>query len=65
MGGFTLFDGGEPRRVLLPDEMVDLILDGRIDLPKITEEEIRDRSKGDGLAKGLVISMVIPLNLRA
>ncbi|KDR77170.1 hypothetical protein GALMADRAFT_155817 [Galerina marginata CBS 339.88] len=32
-----------------------LLKNGEIDFPKITEEEIRDRSKGDGLSKALVI----------
>ena len=55
MGGFTLFRGKKPKGVLLPGEMEDLLLEGRIDLPQITEEEIQDRSKSDGLSKALVI----------
>ncbi|KDR77205.1 hypothetical protein GALMADRAFT_246490 [Galerina marginata CBS 339.88] len=55
MGGFTLFEGGKPKRVLLLNEMEKLLENGKIDLPDITEEEIQDRSKGDGLSKALVI----------
>ncbi|KDR77183.1 hypothetical protein GALMADRAFT_66531 [Galerina marginata CBS 339.88] len=55
MGGFTLYEGGTPKGVLLPGEMQSLLIAGKIDLPQITEEEIRDRSKGDGLSKALVI----------
>ncbi|KDR77202.1 hypothetical protein GALMADRAFT_139214 [Galerina marginata CBS 339.88] len=55
MGGFTLFSGGKPLRVLLSNEMEDLLRAGKIDFPTITEEEIKDRSKSDGLSKVLVI----------
>ncbi|KDR77194.1 hypothetical protein GALMADRAFT_139208 [Galerina marginata CBS 339.88] len=55
MGGFTLFEGGKPKDVLLPKQMEELLLAGRIDLPSVAEEEIRDRSKGDGLSKVVVI----------
>ncbi|KDR77186.1 hypothetical protein GALMADRAFT_434880 [Galerina marginata CBS 339.88] len=55
MGGFTLLEKGERPRVLFPEEMESLLRIGLIDLPQITEEEIRDRSKGDGLSKALVI----------
>ncbi|KDR77192.1 hypothetical protein GALMADRAFT_435041 [Galerina marginata CBS 339.88] len=55
MGGFTLFEGGRPKAVLLPDKMEKLLLEGRIDLPQITEEEFHDRSKGDAIAKTLLI----------
>ncbi|KDR77193.1 hypothetical protein GALMADRAFT_120316 [Galerina marginata CBS 339.88] len=55
MGGFTLFEAGKPKEVLLPGQMERLLLAGKIDLPQITEEDIQDRSKGDGLAKALVV----------
>ncbi|KDR77199.1 hypothetical protein GALMADRAFT_435475 [Galerina marginata CBS 339.88] len=55
MGGFTLFEGGNPKEVLLPEKMDELLLEGRIDFPRVTVEEIWDRSKGDGLSKAIVI----------
>ncbi|KDR76930.1 hypothetical protein GALMADRAFT_419489 [Galerina marginata CBS 339.88] len=55
MGGFTLFEGGKPKEVLLPGKMENLLLTGQIELPQISEEEIHDRSKGGGLSKTLVI----------
>jgi hypothetical protein len=55
MGGFILVEGGEPKKVLLPNTMEELLLKGQLDLPEITEEDIYDRSKADGLSKALVI----------
>jgi hypothetical protein len=55
MGGFVLFDDNGPVRTLDPDELQSLAQDGEIDFPCITENEIRDRSKGDMLSKGLVM----------
>ena len=54
MGGFVLVKE-EERRVLKFEEMLSLIKEGRIKFPEITEDEIKDRSKADALAKGLVI----------
>jgi hypothetical protein len=55
MGGFMLFDDNGPVRPLDPDELQSLAQKGEIDFPCITENEIRDRSKGDMLSKGLVV----------
>ena len=55
MGGFTLHDGDKPIRVLEADEMEELSEAGKIKWPTITEEEIRDRSKGDYLSKTIVL----------
>ena len=55
MGGFKLFDDEGPVRTLNPDELQSLAQNGEIDFPCITENEIRDRSKGDVLSKGLVV----------
>ena len=52
MGGFMLFDNCEPSHTLLPGELKRHLLDGNID---ITEKEVKDKSKGDALSKGLVI----------
>jgi hypothetical protein len=55
MGGFMLFDDNGPVRTLGPKELQSLALNGEIDFPWITENEIRDKSKGDVLSKGLVV----------
>ncbi|KIK08796.1 hypothetical protein K443DRAFT_84407, partial [Laccaria amethystina LaAM-08-1] len=53
MGGFRLLT--TPPRVLSPEEFEVLLETGQIDFPSITEEEIGDKSKGDMLAKSLVV----------
>ena len=55
MGGFKLYNDDGPVRILSPEELQSLAQDGEIDFPCITENEIRDRSKGDLLSKGLVV----------
>jgi hypothetical protein len=55
MGGFVLHEGKEPKQVLFLETMKSLLQDGQIDLPEITEEEIQDRSKSDGLSKAIAI----------
>jgi len=55
MGGFVLFEGQNPRGVLLLETMKSFLQEGKIDLPAITEKEIQDRSKGDGLSKVLAV----------
>jgi len=55
MGGFTLYKGEEPQGVLLHKRLAILFESGKIELPKITEAEIEDRSKRDSLSKALAI----------
>jgi hypothetical protein len=55
MGGFMLFEGGKPTRTLTPEELESFSASGKIDFPQITEMEIQDKSKGDGLSKGIVV----------
>ncbi|KAG1730951.1 uncharacterized protein EDB91DRAFT_1155705 [Suillus paluster] len=55
MGGFMLYVNGIPRATLTPDELLQFVHEGSVDMPVITEEEIEDRSKGDGLSKGVTI----------
>ena len=55
MGGFTLHAQGRPLRVLEWRDLEALARAGWIDWPDITEEEIKDKSKGDFLSKGIVI----------
>ena len=50
-----LFDDNGSVRTLDPDELQSLAQKGEIDFPCITENEIRDKSKGDVLSKGLVV----------
>ena len=55
MGGFTLHAKGRPIRVLEWKDLRALARAGRVDWPNITKEEIKDRSKGDHLSKGIVV----------
>ena len=55
MGGFILYEGKTPRGVLTAEHMERLLKEGRILFPDISEDEIQDRSKGDGISKFLVI----------
>ncbi|TFK36322.1 hypothetical protein BDQ12DRAFT_699617 [Crucibulum laeve] len=55
MGGFMLFENGIPSRTLLLPELEDLMKEGNVDLPDVTEDDIEDKSKGDILSKGLVL----------
>ena len=56
MGGFMLHDfEGNTLGVLSPERLQELSNLGNIDVPKVTEKEINDRSKGHALAKGIVI----------
>ena len=50
-----LMDGDERKGVLTHRMMRDLLRKGKIAFPSITEEEIEDRSKADGLGKGIAI----------
>ncbi|KDR73310.1 hypothetical protein GALMADRAFT_72785 [Galerina marginata CBS 339.88] len=55
MGGFTLYDGEKSLGVLGPVKLHTLLRKKRITMPHVKEEEIKDRSKTDGLSKALVI----------
>ncbi|KAG1721808.1 hypothetical protein EDB19DRAFT_1960059, partial [Suillus lakei] len=55
MGGFMLYVNGKPRATLTPDELRCFIREGFVDMPVISEAEIEDRSKGDGLSKCIAI----------
>ncbi|KAF8520601.1 hypothetical protein BU17DRAFT_88782 [Hysterangium stoloniferum] len=55
MGGFMLFEGKEAKGTLSPECFDELLRKGTIEAPTITQTEIQDRSKGDGLSKGLVV----------
>ena len=55
MGGFMLYDGDKAVGVLGPRQLEDLHTEGKIAIPLVKEEVIKDHSKGDGLSKALVI----------
>ncbi|KAG1730950.1 uncharacterized protein EDB91DRAFT_737230 [Suillus paluster] len=59
MGGFMLNVDDKPRATLDPDELLDFVRKGSMDMPIITEAEIEDRSKGDGLSKGIAILQLV------
>jgi len=55
MGGFMEYEGNQPIRVLLPDQLESYSLTGNGNFPRISKAEIEDRSKGDAISKGFVI----------
>ncbi|KAG2340255.1 hypothetical protein BDR05DRAFT_984127 [Suillus weaverae] len=55
MGGFVLYVHGEPRATLTPNELERFVRKGYVEMPVITEADIEDRSKGDGLYKCIAI----------
>ncbi|KAI9455369.1 hypothetical protein F5148DRAFT_1288266 [Russula earlei] len=55
MGGFMEYEGNQPIRVLLPDELNSYSLTGNGDFPRISKAEIEDKSKGDLISKTFVI----------
>jgi hypothetical protein len=55
MGGFMLMHEDEMMGVLTPKTFSDLLQEGAIKFPSITEAEIEDRSKADSLAKGIAV----------
>ena len=59
MGGFMLMDGNVSKGVLTGEIFLELLEEERIDLPTITEEEILDRSKGDGLSQVVAIVQTV------
>ncbi|KAG1730948.1 uncharacterized protein EDB91DRAFT_737112 [Suillus paluster] len=59
MGGFMLYVNDKPRATLHPNELLNFVRKGSMDMPVITETEIEDRSKGDGLSKGIAILQLV------
>ncbi|KDR71422.1 hypothetical protein GALMADRAFT_74889 [Galerina marginata CBS 339.88] len=55
MGGFVLADGDHDISVLTPSEFNQLLARKEIGFPLISEKEIQDRSKSDGLSSALVV----------
>ncbi|KAG1813929.1 uncharacterized protein BJ212DRAFT_384073 [Suillus subaureus] len=59
MGGFMLYVDGKPQATLTPHELLRFVREGHVDMPVITEADIEDRSKGDGLSKGIAILQLV------
>ncbi|KAG1732798.1 hypothetical protein EDB19DRAFT_2026907 [Suillus lakei] len=59
MGGFMLHVDGEPRATLEPDQLLQFVREGSVDIPDITEADINGRSKGDGLSKCVAILQLV------
>ncbi|KAG2109821.1 hypothetical protein DEU56DRAFT_749915 [Suillus clintonianus] len=55
MGGFILYVDGKPRATRTPGELLRFVRDRSVDMPIISEAEIKDRSKGDGLSKAIAL----------
>jgi hypothetical protein len=55
MGGFVYHGDNGPLRTLSLQDIEELVKKDEIEYPIITKEEIKDRSKGDALTKGLVL----------
>jgi hypothetical protein len=55
MGGFVLHDDNEPPRTLSLEDIERLVENDEISFPIIAREDIRDKSKGDAVTKGLAL----------
>ncbi|KAG1814710.1 uncharacterized protein BJ212DRAFT_348473 [Suillus subaureus] len=58
MGGFVLHVDSE-RRTLTPKELLDFVQAGSVEIPAITEADIKDRSKSDLLSKWVAIIQLV------
>ncbi|KAJ8596181.1 hypothetical protein M405DRAFT_782083 [Rhizopogon salebrosus TDB-379] len=58
MGGFMLYVDDEPYHTLSFDNFLKMSQSGHIDVPKLTANQIRDKSKGDMISKGLAILQI-------
>jgi hypothetical protein len=59
MGGFVLYVDGEPWAALRPVDLLHCLREGSVDMPTITEAEIKDRSKGDGISKCVALLQLV------
>ncbi|PPQ83650.1 hypothetical protein CVT25_006256 [Psilocybe cyanescens] len=55
MGGFMLVDGDKDMGVIDPPAFYDLLHEGKIRFPRVSEDEINALSKGDGFSKLIVV----------
>ncbi|KAG2063010.1 hypothetical protein BDR04DRAFT_1111861 [Suillus decipiens] len=58
MGGFMLYVDGKPYYTLRPSDVLKLIGDRCVDAPTLTANQIKDKSKGNAISKGLIILQV-------
>ena len=54
-----LFEGDNPKGVMTPDIFEELLEEKKIEFPNITVEEIKDRSKTDGLSKMIAVGQTL------
>ena len=64
MGGFQLVSG-RGKRQLRGDDFYDVLHRGTIEVPTITEGEIRDKSKGDDIAKAIALLQTLWFAIQA
>jgi hypothetical protein len=55
MGGFVLYEGSVRKEVLTPEKLATLLAEGMVKVPTVKEEDLQDRSKGDGISKAVVL----------
>lgn len=55
---YSKSDDGVRNVVLIFDDFRSLLAEGKIDFPDISEEDIKDRSKSDGLSKGVALLQI-------
>ena len=54
-----LFEGNIAKGALSPERFSKLLTAGKIEFPTVTEEEIEDRSKGDGFSKTIALGQTL------
>ena len=60
MGGFALYDKKEDiLRPIHPSQFISRLQAGEFLFPKMSEEEIEDKSKGDGIAKSIAVIQIV------
>ena len=60
MGGFMLFEGDNPKGVVLsPSRFSELLMAGKIEFPTVTVEEVKDCSKADGFSKTIALGQTL------
>ena len=64
MGGFQVVSGGSKRQLRRSDFYQHLV-EGTIEIPTITEGEIRDKSKGDDIAKTITLVQTLWFAIQA
>ncbi|KAF8625834.1 hypothetical protein AX15_005163 [Amanita polypyramis BW_CC] len=65
MGGFRLVGEDGSKEQLKEEQFFDRVINGEIDIPEISSQELSDRSKGDGIAKALVLLQTLWFAIQA